>query len=96
MFIISLFASIPGVIIFGRIIDSTCLHHENGQEGNCLLYDSVKFRYYFHSTAAFFVAVSTFLYFLIWCFGKNLDLYGDKEPKQNEMKDKCSEQCVNE
>lgn len=47
LMMISLFALIPGPIIFGRIIDSTCLIwtktcHGNG---NCQLYDQTKFRY---------------------------------------------------
>lgn len=47
LMMISLFALIPGPIIFGRIIDSTCLVWTqtcNGT-GNCQLHDQTKFRY---------------------------------------------------
>lgn len=50
---ISLFALIPGPIIYGRIIDSTCLvwTEECGKRGNCQLYDQKLFRYYINITA---------------------------------------------
>ena len=90
-FTASLFGSIPGPIIFGRIIDSTCLiwNENDGQQGNCLLYDPVKFRYYVHLTSAFFTLIAVVFEFLIWCYTKDLDLYGEKEPKsiKNEMVD---------
>lgn len=47
LMMISLFALIPGPIIFGRIIDSTCLVWTqtcNGT-GNCQLHDQTKLRY---------------------------------------------------
>jgi len=47
LMMISLLALIPGPIIFGRLIDSTCLVWTktcNGN-GNCQLYDQTRFRY---------------------------------------------------
>lgn len=47
LMMISLFALIPGPIMFGRLIDSTCLVWSqtcNGS-GNCQLYDQTSFRY---------------------------------------------------
>ncbi|XP_055304286.1 solute carrier organic anion transporter family member 74D-like [Sitodiplosis mosellana] len=83
LFTASLFGLIPGPIIFGRIIDSTCLiwNEKCGRQGNCLLYDPIKFRYYMHASSAFFVLIGVGFDFLIWCYAKNLDLYGEEKPK---------------
>lgn len=44
---ISLFAMIPGPILYGYIIDQTCLiwNYKCGKRGNCQLYDQTQFRY---------------------------------------------------
>ncbi|XP_031636084.1 solute carrier organic anion transporter family member 74D-like [Contarinia nasturtii] len=87
LFITSLFALIPAPIIFGRIIDSTCLiwNHKCGRQGNCLLYDSIKFRYYIHTASAIFLAIGACFQFMIWYYGRDIDLYGDS----NNDKQKC-------
>ena len=82
LMMISLFALIPGPILFGRIIDSTCLvwtEQCSGRRGNCQLYDQRLFRYYINLTACFFTAIGVFFDFLVWKNGKNLDLYGERE-----------------
>ncbi|XP_031619006.1 solute carrier organic anion transporter family member 74D-like [Contarinia nasturtii] len=87
LFTASLFALIPAPIIFGRIIDFTCLiwNQKCGREGNCLLYDSVKFRYYIHATSAVFLAIGVCFDFMIWYYGRDMDLYGDS----NNDEQKC-------
>ena len=52
--IISLFALIPGPILYGAIIDSTCLiwNYSCGEKGNCWVYHKDNFRYYVNMTAA--------------------------------------------
>lgn len=47
LMMLSLFAMIPGPIIFGRVIDSTCLvwNYQCGKRGDCQLYDQEAFRY---------------------------------------------------
>lgn len=79
LFTASLFALIPAPIIFGRIIDFTCLiwNHKCGRQGNCLLYDPVKFRYYIHAASAIFLAIGVCFDFMIWYYGRDMDLYGD-------------------
>ncbi|XP_034248106.1 solute carrier organic anion transporter family member 74D isoform X2 [Thrips palmi] len=54
LFLISIFAFIPGPILFGAIIDSTCLVWDEscGRKGNCWLYDKASFRTYINATAA--------------------------------------------
>lgn len=62
---ISLFALIPGPILYGRIIDSTCLvwTEECGKRGNCQLYDQRLFRYYINLTALGKTASSGLFFF---------------------------------
>lgn len=76
----SLFAFTPGPIIYGYIIDSTCLlwNYECGNRGNCQLYDPDKFRYYVNLTAISLTSVGVFFDLLVWHYAKNLNLY--REP----------------
>lgn len=54
LMIISLFALIPGPIIYGAIIDSTCLIWEEscGTRGNCWFHHRENFRYLVNITSA--------------------------------------------
>ena len=82
LMLISLFALIPGPIMFGRIIDTTCLvwtEQCSGRRGNCQLYDQRRFRYYINLTAFFLTGIGVFFDILVWKYGKNLDLYGERE-----------------
>ncbi|XP_058446034.1 solute carrier organic anion transporter family member 74D [Malaya genurostris] len=87
LMMISLFALIPGPIIYGRIIDSTCLvwTEECGSRGNCQLYDQRLFRYYINLTALGLTAIGVFFDILVWWYGRSLDLYGDQEAQQKKM-----------
>lgn len=93
LFITSLLALIPGPIIFGHIIDNTCLIWKNkcGRQGNCLLYDPVKFRYFLHLTSAAFISISAFFNILIWYYGRDLDLYGDSNDEKSIVIEKKKE-----
>lgn len=53
LMLISLLALIPGPIIYGALIDSTCLVWDDacGIKGNCWVHDPDKFRNYINSTA---------------------------------------------
>lgn len=84
---ISLFALIPGPIIFGRTIDSTCLiwTQKCGRRGNCQLYDPIKFRQYLHTTSAVCIFLGAFFDLLVWFYARNIQLYGDDEPKKIQM-----------
>lgn len=94
LFMVSLFALIPGPIIFGRTIDSTCLvwSVKCGQRRNCQLYDPIKFRYYLHSNSAIFFLLGGVFDILVWYYGRSLELYGDEEePKANAMEKEMDE-----
>lgn len=82
LMLISLFALIPGPIMYGKIIDTTCLvwtEQCSGSRGNCQLYDQRKFRYYINLTAFALTTVGVFFDILVWKYGRNLDLYGERE-----------------
>ncbi|CAO1338045.1 unnamed protein product [Diamesa tonsa] len=82
LMLVSLFALIPGPILYGRLIDSTCLvwtEKCSGSRGNCQLYDQRAFRYIINLTALSLTTIGVFFDVLVWKFGKNLDLYGERE-----------------
>ncbi|CAL7943801.1 unnamed protein product [Xylocopa violacea] len=84
---ISLFALIPGPIIYGAIIDSTCLIWEEscGTRGNCWFHHGTNFRYLVNVTSAGFSMIGVLFDAAVCYLGKNLDLYGAQET------DKCRE-----
>lgn len=85
LMLISLFALIPGPIIYGRIIDSTCLVWTEtcgGKRGNCQLYDQKLFRYFINFSALALTSIGVFFDFLVWKLGQNLDLYGEREAQE--------------
>lgn len=86
LMMISLFALIPGPIIFGRIIDSTCLVWTETchGRGNCQLYDQTKFRYYVNILALSLTSIGVIFDILVWYHGRHLDLYGEKEAQKHE------------
>ncbi|KAL0126170.1 hypothetical protein PUN28_004945 [Cardiocondyla obscurior] len=78
LMIVSLLALIPGPIIYGAIIDSTCLIWEEscGTRGNCWFYHRDNFRYLVNISSAGFTLVGVFFDGAVCYLGKNLDLYG--------------------
>lgn len=80
---ISLFALIPGPIIYGYIIDSTCLkwNFKCGSRGNCQLHNQDQFRYYVNMAAIILTSIGVFFDALVWHHGKNVDLYGEEEER---------------
>ncbi|XP_055837514.1 solute carrier organic anion transporter family member 74D [Episyrphus balteatus] len=90
LMLLSLFALIPGPIIFGRIIDSTCLvwTMQCGQNGNCQLYDQERFRYMVNLSAVTFTSFGIFFDILVWYYGRSLDFYGEREAAELKRKNK--------
>ncbi|XP_017789813.1 PREDICTED: solute carrier organic anion transporter family member 5A1-like [Habropoda laboriosa] len=78
---ISLFALIPGPIIYGAIIDSTCLIWEEscGTRGNCWFHHGRNFRYLVNITSAGFSIIGVLFDAAVCYLGKDLDLYGAQE-----------------
>lgn len=88
LMLVSLFALIPGPIMYGRIIDSTCLvwTQSSGRLGNCQLYDQRLFRYYVNLSALILTSIGVFFDVLVWKYGRNLDLYGEREQEMLQKK----------
>ncbi|TMW53195.1 hypothetical protein DOY81_001738 [Sarcophaga bullata] len=86
LMMISLLALIPGPIIFGRIIDSTCLKWTKtcSGNGNCQIYDQAAFRYLVNTVAFSLTALGVFFDILVWYHGRHLDLYGEREAQRLE------------
>lgn len=78
---ISLFAMIPGPILFGYIIDSTCLifNDNHGTQGNCQIYDQKQFRHVLNWWAMALTGIGTGFDFLVWWYGRDLQLYTDQD-----------------
>ncbi|XP_064086863.1 solute carrier organic anion transporter family member 74D-like isoform X2 [Macrobrachium nipponense] len=78
---LALFGFIPGPLIMGKIVDSSCVIWEErcGVQGNCWLYDTDKFRILLHSFAAGLVFLSLFGDLVMFKYGRSLDLYGETE-----------------
>ncbi|EZA61297.1 hypothetical protein DMN91_012661 [Ooceraea biroi] len=81
LMIISLLALIPGPIIFGAIIDSTCLIWEEtcGTRGNCWFHHRENFRFFVNITSAGFSTIGVLFDAAVCYLGKDLDLYGAAE-----------------
>lgn len=83
MWMLSLLAMIPGPIIFGYIIDSTCLVWNvaecGGGRGNCQLYDQAAFRWSINVVAVALTAVAVYFDWQVWWHSKGVDLYGDRD-----------------
>lgn len=81
LMMISLFALIPGPIIYGAIIDSTCLIWEEscGTRGNCWFHHGRNFRYLVNITSAVFSMIGVLFDAAVCYLGKDLDLYGAQE-----------------
>lgn len=84
LMLISLFALIPGPIIYGYIIDGTCSiwNYKCGKRGNCQLYNTTQFRYNVNIAAMALTFIGVTFDVLVWYYCKNIDLYGDEEQKK--------------
>ncbi|XP_065345657.1 solute carrier organic anion transporter family member 74D-like [Cloeon dipterum] len=86
--VISLFAFIPGPIIFGALIDASCLIWDQscGKKGNCALYQRSFYRYYMNVGAAAITSIAVVLDVVVCYMGRDLDLYGEEEEEQPQHK----------
>ncbi|KAG4066811.1 hypothetical protein HA402_012878 [Bradysia odoriphaga] len=81
LMLVSLFAFSPGPIIYGYIIDSTCLvwNYRCENRGNCQLYDADQFRYRMNIAGICLTSVGVLFDFLIWRSVKNMKLYSEPD-----------------
>ncbi|XP_071453353.1 solute carrier organic anion transporter family member 74D [Hetaerina americana] len=85
----SLFSFIPSPILFGIILDSTCLvwGRTCTGTGNCWLYNGASLRYILNFTAAAFVTIGTAFDGGVWYYAKNLKIFDDHEDVKKEIED---------
>ncbi|XP_063222181.1 solute carrier organic anion transporter family member 74D-like [Bacillus rossius redtenbacheri] len=85
---VSLFAFIPGPIIFGAMIDHACLVWDAtcAERGNCWLYHKDNFRIYMNCTAAALTLVGCCVDLKVWHLGKYINLYGEEDEVDPEYK----------
>lgn len=76
---ISVFGMIPGRILYGYVIDSTCIiwNDKCGQRGHCELYDQELFRYYIYGLSVVFATMAYSCEIFSWYFGKHIKLYDE-------------------
>lgn len=115
MWSISLLALIPGPIIFGYIIDSTCLEWKttakttnnnhsscasasnkiddvvSAERGNCQLYDQELFRWSTNMVSMCFTTIGIMFDWLVWYYGQEVDLYGDRDEEVVVVDSVCDE-----
>lgn len=75
----SLLGSFPCPIIYGTLVDSTCLHwqQECGAPGACRMFDSWKFRFYFHGLTAFLMGLAFLVDFSICLMASRIQFLED-------------------
>lgn len=86
--IFAVFAFIPYPLIFGALIDSTCLIWEKtcGKTGNCWLYDLDKYRVSMHMGAFTFLMLGVLFEIGTACYaGRIKNLYEDEQENDNHV-----------
>ncbi|KAG5312484.1 SO2A1 protein, partial [Acromyrmex insinuator] len=80
LMIMSLFAFIPSPILFGFILDNTCLVWGKtcSGTGNCWLYNGEALRYLLNFTAASFVTIGTVFDVGVWYFVKDVKIFDEE------------------
>ncbi|KAG8273911.1 hypothetical protein J6590_011460 [Homalodisca vitripennis] len=79
--LMSIFAFVPSPILFGHIIDTTCLVWGKtcSGSGNCWLYDADKLRHRFNLTASVFICIGCMFDIALWYFVKGLKIFEEEE-----------------
>uniref|UniRef100_A0A5S6R479 Kazal-like domain-containing protein n=1 Tax=Trichuris muris TaxID=70415 RepID=A0A5S6R479_TRIMR len=85
-FIVSLFSTFPSPIIFGYVIDGTCLLWSKscGQKGSCSIYDTDQLRTRYFSLYGVLRLMSVFLDIGVFYYAKNLKLLEETKWKERE------------
>lgn len=86
MAINTLFSFLPAPIIFGMIIDRTCVlwGRTCSKQGNCWLYDGQSLRTSMNYTSAALVIVGTCFDVGTWWYSKNFKIFDEKEHKSSD------------
>uniref|UniRef100_A0A1L8DDZ5 Solute carrier organic anion transporter family member n=2 Tax=Nyssomyia neivai TaxID=330878 RepID=A0A1L8DDZ5_9DIPT len=86
--ITSLFSFIPSPIIFGMIMDSTCILWGKTctGTGNCWRYDGPSLRYFLNSVTSFSIAIAVIFDILVWHLVKDLVVFDEKDEADEKEK----------
>jgi len=73
----SLFAMLPSPIVYGAIIDNTCIlwQKECGETTNCLLYDTDSLRQVLMLTTAAIASLGVLCDVMVWYYSKDLEIF---------------------
>ena len=86
---LSLFALIPGPLVYGAIFDSACTvwGEKCGEQLNCFAYDTDLLRVRAGVCSAIFCALAMCCEIGIFYLGKDLNIYGEDDDKKNKTED---------
>jgi len=92
---ISLFAALPSPVIFGAIIDNTCIlwQQECGETTNCLMYDADQLRLYFMLTTASIMVLGVAFDVAVVYYSKDIQIF-DPEGERVLGEEELSEEPV--
>lgn len=79
--LVCFFAFIPGPIIYGALLDSSCLVWGQlcgGEQGNCWLYRGSHMRYVLNVTSSCFILLASLLDIGVWANAAQLKMYDDE------------------
>uniref|UniRef100_A0A182T273 Solute carrier organic anion transporter family member n=1 Tax=Anopheles maculatus TaxID=74869 RepID=A0A182T273_9DIPT len=95
MAINTLFSFLPAPIVFGAIIDRTCVlwGRTCAKKGNCWLYDGEALRVSMNYTAAIFVIIGTCFDMGTWYYSKNFKIFDDA-PGEEDAKGQMEKELV--
>ena len=87
MVFISLFAMLPAPIVYGAIIDNTCIlwQEECGETSNCLLYDMDDFRKAVLLTTSFIILLGVIFDVGAWYYSKGLSIFNPEQKLNKAM-----------
>ncbi|XP_040584004.1 solute carrier organic anion transporter family member 74D [Lepeophtheirus salmonis] len=81
--LLSLFAFLPATVVFGYIIDKTCVVWKTQEctheEASCLVYDNSSMRLYSGIFMSVFIGIEAFFDLLVWYYSKDLIVYEEEE-----------------
>lgn len=80
-FSIGLFGNVPCPIVYGAVVDSSCLFWEKtcGETGACRLYDARRFRLAFHGITALIMFAAFAVDAAVWLMAKDFKFDEDEE-----------------
>lgn len=93
-FAIGLFGNVPCPIIYGAIVDSTCIFWEEdacGTKGACRLYDSTRFRRWFHGITAMIMLIG-FIIDIVVCYKASAIIFNDEDAEKVENENEQQQQ----